>query len=122
MRQARPQSKSGRNPAGDAALPVTSRSLGGVCIALGLLAGVGQLAIAFMGFAIGGGSLTIALVLLDALVAIAGAVAMARWRATALTLMLFASVGTLAALFSTTLLEAPVALLLLAAVVAGMRA
>ena len=66
--------------------------------------------------------MTIALVLLDALAAIGGAVVVARWRATGLTLMLLAGVGALAALFSTTLLEAPVALLLLAAVVAGMRA
>lgn len=87
-------------------------------IALGVAGGVGQLAVAFMGDAIGGMSTAVVLLAFDALIAIAGAVLVVRWRMLGAGLMFVAGLGAVVALFWTTLLEIGVAALLLLAVAA----
>ena len=87
-------------------------------IALGVVGGVGQLAVAFMGNAIGGMSIVVILLTLDGLVAIAGAVVAARWRMPGSVLMLIGGVGAVVTLFGATLLEIWVAAFLLLAVAA----
>jgi len=90
-------------------------------VALGVVGGLSQLGVAFMGDAIGGMSLVIALLGLDALVAIAGAGLAVRWARPGAGLMLAAGLGAVVALFGTTLLEIGVAAFLLLAVAATVR-
>ncbi len=88
-------------------------------IVLALVGGIGQLAIALMGFAIGGPGITVWLLLADAVLAILGAVAIARWPTSGAALVLIAGAGALVALFWFTLLETGVAILLLSAAALG---
>ncbi len=88
-------------------------------IVLALFGGIGQLAITLMGFAIGGPGITVWLLLGDAVLAILGAIAIARWPTSGASLVLLAGAGALVALFSFTLLESGVAILLLSAAALG---
>ena len=78
-----------------------------------------QLAIVFMGDAIGGMSTLVVLLAIDAIVALVGAAVVFRWTITGLTLMAAAALGAAVALFSTTWLEIGVAGLLVGAVAAA---
>lgn len=91
------------------------RSAGPVAGAIG---GAAQLAIAFMGYAIGGVSAIVVVLVLDALAAIAGALIAATRPLAGAVLMFLAGVGAAVALFSSTYLEIGVIVLLLVAVVA----
>jgi hypothetical protein len=88
-------------------------------ILLGLAGGLGQLAIAFMGDAIGGMSTTVLLLALDAVLALLGAAMVFRWTMTGLSFMAAAALGAAVALFSTTWLEIGVAALLIGAIAAA---
>ncbi len=92
--------------------------LRGASLLLGLVGGLGQLAIALLGDAIGGMSVTVILLGVAACVAVAGAVVILRWRRPGLVLMSVAALAAVVALFWTTWLEVAVATLLLAAVAA----
>ena len=91
------------------------RSAGPIAGAIG---GAAQLVIAFMGFAIGGMSVIVVVLVLDALLAIAGALLAADRPVVGAILMFLAGVGAAVALFSSTYLEIGVIVLLLLAVVA----
>ena len=93
--------------------------LRGLSIALGLLAVIGQLAVAFMGDAIGGFSAIVVVFAIDAIVAAAGVVLVWRWTIPGLLLMAVAGLGAVVALFWSTLLEIGVAAFLLGAVIAA---
>jgi hypothetical protein len=84
-------------------------------IALGVAGGVGQLAVAFMGYAIGGASPSVVLLAINGLVAIVGAVALARWVFPGAALLFLTGLAAAVAVLSTTLLEIAVATLLLVA-------
>ena len=86
---------------------------------LGLIGGLAQLAIAFMGDAIGGMSTVVVLLAIDAIVALVGAAVVFRWTVTGLILMAAAALGAAVALFTTTWLEIGVAALLIGAVAAA---
>ena len=90
-----------------------------VSLLLGLVGGLAQLAIVFMGDAIGGMSTLVVLLAIDAIVALVGAAVVFRWTITGLTLMAAAALGAAVALFSTTWLEIGVAGLLVVAVAAA---
>jgi len=92
--------------------------LRGASLLLGLVGGLGQLAIAFLGDAIGGVSVTVILLGVDAFVAVAGAVVILRWSRPGLVLISVAALAAVVALFWTTWLEVALATLLLAAVAA----
>jgi len=66
-----------------------------------------------MGDAIGGMSLTVVLLVLDAVGALAGTILLLRWPTSGAILIGAAGIGAVVALFSTTLLEIGVAVLLL---------
>ncbi len=89
-------------------------------IVLALVGGIGQLAIALMGFAIGGPGIIVWLLLADAVLAILGAVAIARWPTSGAALVLIGGGGAVVAVFSLTLLEIGVAVLLLSAAALGL--
>jgi hypothetical protein len=89
-------------------------------VVLGILGGVAQLGVAFMGDAIGGMSTVIVLLAIDGAVAILGALLVWRWPITGAVVMALAGLGAVIALFSTTLLEIGVAALLLGAVAAAL--
>lgn len=99
---------------------MTASVMRAASIALGLLGVVGQLGVAFMGDAIGGPSLTVLVLVFDAVVASIGAVLVFRWLVPGLTLMAVAGLGASVALFFTTLLEIGVAFFLLCALIAGL--
>jgi hypothetical protein len=84
-------------------------------IVLALIGGIAQLAVAFMGFAIGGPSVGVWSLVADGVLATAGAVAIVRWPSVGAAFVLTASAGALAAFFSTTDLEIGVAALLMGA-------
>lgn len=88
-------------------------------IVLALLGGIAQLAVAFMGDTIGGMSVTVALLVLDAVLAFVGTVVLLKWRTSGAIVIGAAGIGAVVALFSTTLLEIAVALFLLGAAAAG---
>ena len=98
--------------------PSKLRSAG---ILLGLLGGLAQLGVAFMGDAIGGLSAIVVVLALDAMVALAGAVVAFRWTLPGAALMAVAGVGAVVALFWSTWLEVGVAALLLGAGAATLR-
>ena len=85
-------------------------------ILLGLAGGLAQLAIAFMGDAIGGMSTVVVLLAIDGVVALVGAATVFRWTIIGLSLMAAAALGAAVALFWTTWLEIGVAALLIGAV------
>lgn len=91
------------------------RSAGPIAGAIG---GAAQLAIAFMGYAIGGMSAIVVVLVLDALLAIVGSLVAAKRPVVGAILMFLAGVGAAVALFSSTYLEIGVIVLLLMAVVA----
>jgi hypothetical protein len=93
-------------------LTMTPSSLRRASIVLGVLGGVGQLGVAFMGFAIGGPSAVVVLLAVDGLIAVAGAVVVSKVPMLGLILLLVAGAGAVVALFSTTLLEIGVIVLL----------
>lgn len=84
----------------------------------GSIGGAAQLAIAFMGYAIGGMSAIVVVLALDALLDIAGALVAAKRPVLGAILMFLAGVGAAVALFWSTYLEIGVIVLLLIAVVA----
>ena len=85
----------------------------GVSVALVLVGGLAQLTIAFLGDAIGGLSVTVVLLGIDALLAIVGGAAIFKWSRFGLFLTTLAAVGALVLLFWTTWLEIGVGILLL---------
>lgn len=91
------------------------RSAGPIAGAIG---GAAQLAIAFMGYAIGGMSAIVVVLTIDALVAIAGALIAANRPVAGAVLMSLAGAGAAVALFFSTYLEIGVIVLMLVAVVA----
>jgi hypothetical protein len=88
-------------------------------ILLGLAGGLSQLAIAFMGDAIGGMSATVVLLAIDAVVALVGAAVVLKWPMTGVSVMATAALGAAVALFSTTWLEIGVAALLIGGIAAA---
>jgi hypothetical protein len=84
-------------------------------IVLALVGGIAQLAIAFMGFAIGGPGVSVWLLVGDGALATAGAVAIVRWPTVGAACVLLSGAGALAAFFSTTYLEIGPAVLLIGA-------
>ena len=90
-------------------------------IVLGVLGGLAQLGVAFMGEAIGGVSTIVVVLTLDAIAALAGAVVAFRWTVPGAVLMAVAGVGAVVALFWSTWLEVGVAALLLGAGAATLR-
>ena len=84
-------------------------------IVLALAGGIAQLAIAFMGFAIGGPGGGVWLLVGDGMLATTGVVAMVRWLKVGAAFVLLSGAGALAAAFSTTYLEIGPAVLLLEA-------
>jgi uncharacterized ferredoxin-like protein len=89
-------------------------------ILLGLLGGLAQLAVAFMGDAIGGMSTVVVLLAVDAVAAVVGALLILRWTIPGVVVMAIAGVGAVVALFSTILFEIGVAALLFGAVAAAL--
>lgn len=98
---------------------MTSGFLRCTSFALGILGGVAQVVVAFLGLAIGGPSAIVVVLAFDALVVLVGVVLLAKWTWPGVTLMAVAGLGAIVALFSSTLLEIPVAALLLLAAVAA---
>ena len=88
-------------------------------VAFGVIAVVGQLAIAFMGDAIGGFTAIVVVLAIDAIVAASGVVLVWRWTIPGLLLIALAGLGAVVALFWSTLLEIGVAAFLLGAVIAA---
>src|SRR5689334_3022849 len=88
-------------------------------ILLGLAGGLSQLAIAFMGDAIGGMSTIVVLLAIDGVLALLGAAVVFRRTMTGLSLIAAAALGAAVALFSATWLEIGVAALLIGAVAAA---
>jgi hypothetical protein len=84
-------------------------------IVLALIGGIAQLAIAFIGFAIGGPGVGVWSLVADGALAMAGAAAIARWPTVGAAFVLLAGAGALAAFFSTTYLEIGVTVLLMGA-------
>ena len=82
------------------------------------MGGFAQLGAAFLGYAIGGASIAVILLAVDAVVAFVGAAIVSRWTTGGMVLIAIAAVGALIALFVTTLLEIGVALLLFASLAA----
>jgi hypothetical protein len=90
-------------------------------VVLALLGGLAQLAVAFMGDAIGGMSVTVALLVLDSVLALVGTIVLLKWPVAGAIVIGAAGIGAVVALFSTTLFEIGVAALLLGGAAAATR-